>query len=561
MGDVRRFADASNRLFDILLFEAQPSVILDSLAQILGETLGVERSMIYDVSFTNDTADGLTEWLDPASPTVTPTKATYPLDVFRDSANHLFATHASLESHADARNPVLVSDRSAKLLHEDMKIESLLWVPFSFRDDGFYLLAFNAVGKRHAWSEDELAFVRSATRHVGMALLKIALLRERAAAEERLLAAQKLDSLGVLAGGIAHDFNNLMVGVIGNAQLVTRQLPADSALQPLLDAILYAGERAAKLAGQLLAYAGKSEAEVTRVDLHSVVEATVDLVRASMSDVDFALSIACDPTPIECNLAQVEQVVLNLLINAAEALVDRDQPIRVQVTEVHLDEAEASRYAPIRPAPGRYVALEIVDRGCGMPPEVQARMFEPFYTTKFTGRGLGLSAVLGIVKQHGGAVRITSLPDVGTTFVIVWPAAARAVAPAVPADPPRDVGEGHTILLVDDEPLVGNAIQAILQQRGFGCVLTDGGRAGIARFEERPDDFDLALVDLTMPGVGGRAVLRRLRELRPQLPVVLMSGYTEHDVRAELDERTAFIKKPFLSEELYAVICAVLPGR
>ena len=563
-GDVEtgRAAEASAQLFDILLQEDNPEAIFDSLARIVGETLEVDRSLIYDVSFIRDQAIPLTEWLNPKRPEITPTKAVYPLALFRTAAKVAFERRDVLESHVDRPHPAMVADRSATLLHGQMQIQSLLWYPFMFRADGFWLLVFNHVGARHVWQPAELEFMRAATRHVSMALLKIDLIRERARAEVTMFEAQKLESLGLLAGGVAHDFNNLMVGVVSNAELLARRLPPDPSLARLVEGILHAGQRAANLAGQLLAYAGKGQPGVTRVHLAEVVESTIKLVRPSIPNVPIQISVE-DAPPIECNTAQLEQVVMNLIVNAAEACPVQGGRIDVRISTSFVDGVTAPVATLLPPAPGRYVLLAVADNGVGMDAATMKRIFNPFFTTKRTGRGLGLSAVLGIIKHHGGAIGITSTPGAGTTFTVFWPASEGpvTVAPTV-REATTSEGLGRTVLCIDDDPDVAAAVAGLLVDAGYTCHLELGGAAGLARFAARPDELDLAVVDVTMPGLGGREVLRELRRIRPDLPVILMSGFTADPSIDDLtDDLTRFIHKPFRGDALLAAARAVLTAR
>lgn len=555
-----RMGDATVRLFDILLQEDDTGAILDSLARIAGETLGVDRSLIYDVSFARDHAEGLTEWLDPTKPEVAPTKATYPLAAFRTAARLAYDTQAPVESHREQPHPALVTDGSAALLHEAMRIESLLWYPFAFRDDGFYLLAFNHVRAAHRWQPEELEFMCSVTRHVSMALLKIDLIRRRRAAEEALFQAQKLESLGVLAGGVAHDFNNLMVGVVSNAQLLARRLSADSPLQPLVQAIHHAGRRASALAGQMLAYSGQGQPRISRVDLGEIVRATLEFVRSAVPDVPIELAVDGRVSPIDCTVAQVEQVVMNLVVNAAEASKQSTEGVRVRVHDALLEPADIAAFSiPAPVEPGAYVVLEVCDAGIGMDEDTVQRIFDPFFSTKRAGRGLGLSAVLGIVRHHGGALSVESQPGRGSTFRVIWPAATGA-SPAAHRVESRaaERGAGQLVLCIDDDRIVTDAVRGILEDAGYRCAVALGGQEGLARSGALASEVACVVLDVTMPPPSGVEVLSTLRATRPGLPVVLMSGYTDTPIGSLLDERTRFVRKPFAVDELLHAIASVL---
>jgi signal transduction histidine kinase/CheY-like chemotaxis protein len=554
-----RLGDASARLFDILLQEDDAAAILDSLTRIAGETLGVDRSMIYDVSFTHDHAEGLTEWLDPSG-VATATKATYPLALFRSAAELLRDEHAPIESHRHAPHPALVADRSDTLLHDTMQVASLLWFPFAYRADGYYLLAFNHVRAPHRWEPSELEFMATLTRHVSMALVKIELIRKRRAVEEALFQAQKLESLGVLAGGVAHDFNNLMVGVISNAELLIRRLLSEPELRGIAQAILHAGQRASALADQLLAYSGRGEPGPSRVALAEVVASTLALVEAAASDVRIELVVDGEPGVVDCNRAQLEQVVLNLAVNAAEATRARGGTVRVQIMGVELDARDAAAFPlPAPPSPGAYVVLEVQDPGEGMDAATIQRIFDPFFSTKRAGRGLGLSAVLGIVKHHQGALAVQSTPGQGSTFRVAWPVAAGAGPAGEPRAPARSPSPtGHLVMCIDDDPIVLDAVRAVLEDGGYRGVTARNGADGLALLDTHGREIACVLLDLTMPPPSGLEVLAALRGLRPELPVLLMSGYTEAALAPLLGERTRFLRKPFAGDGLLEAIATLI---
>ena len=558
----KRYSEGSIRLFDVLLLEDSSQRIFDALARIVGETLGCDRSLIYDVSFSNGHAEALPEWIDPSRPHITATKAVYPLAAFNLSSLLLRETREPLISHADAPHPTLVADGAAPLLHGGMKIQSLVWYPFLFREDGFFILAFNHVDRRHDWQDGEIEFMRTATRHVSMALVKVALIEQRARTEQAMFAAQKLESLGVLAGGVAHDFNNLMVGVVANAELVASKLPTDSSLRERVLAIQQAGERAAALASQLLAYAGKGSTELSLIEPRAALQAAAALVHASFPRIPIDVSGEC-PVPIECNRAQLDQVLMNLLVNAAEAMSDRAGAIRASCDVVDVD-AEDAAAAGVEGA-GRMVRFQIADDGPGMAPATIERIFDPFFTTKFAGRGLGLSAVQGIVRRHRGAIGVESAEGKGTTFTVLWPVApAESIAAAQHATRKTTrTTSGKRVLAIDDEPLVLSAIRAILDDADCEVTTATGGTAGLAAWADGGADcYDVVLLDLTMPAPSGLDVLRTVRRDRPRMPIVVMSGYTEDpEVVRLLDDRTRFLRKPFTVEGLVDALSAVVVQR
>lgn len=669
----------------------EPAVILEAMARIAGETLEVDHALIYDAALTTRSVVGLCEWLNPAVPALTPTLASFPLEAFASSADRILRTRLWLESHVDDVSADLVRDGADRMLHGDMAIKSLLWYPFAFREDGFYILVFNQVGRRRSWMRWEIDFLAVVAGYVSLALMKIRLLGERARAlaessaseqryrdlvdctpsmffavdrggitlsasrfahdhlgwddlalvgepvrtifhpddrdaadrqlagafarpgavlrwelrkvrrdgsiiwvreaarvvdssaggavafivcedvteqrraEEAMFQAQKLESLGVLAGGIAHDFNNLLVGIVGNAELARRALPPAAPVRGLVDQISVAGRRAGDLAARLLAYAGKGRVDVKRLALHDVVREAGELVTVSKrKDVPIVFELPGESPVVEVDAAQLRQVVMNLVINAIEAIGPAPGTVRVAVDTVAIDPAPAdSRVGAFSPAPGSYARLRVRDTGAGMDAETRARLFDPFFSTKGTGRGLGLAAVAGIVRAHHGAVHVTSEPGAGATFEILlprWSGAAEADRPVAGALPRGS----WTVLLVDDDPAVRSVTAAMLVELGATPVVAADTASAIRALAQSPESIACVVLDLTMPSAGGDVALRELRRIRPDLPVVLMSGYDELEAAEAMrgSAPTRFLQKPFTPDELAAKLAQVLaaPG-
>ncbi len=339
--------------------------------------------------------------------------------------------------------------------------------------------------------------------------------------EEQLRETQKAESLGVLAGGLAHDFNNLLTGVMGNASLVMEELPEDHPVRDRLAEVLSASERAALLVRQMLAYAGKGRVVIGRLDLSAQVAEIVSLVRTSFPrNVRLDLRLARDLAPVEADPAQLQQVIMNLVINAAEAIGEAPGTVTV-CTLARETESE------------QQVVLEVRDTGCGIDEAGRARIFDPFYTTKFTGRGLGLSAVLGIIRAHRGYISVDSEPGQGSTFTIVLPAAPAGETTKV-KEPQMEIrGYGH-LLVVDDEQVVREMARFTLERCGYTVETAADGQAALELFAARPDQFDAVLLDLTMPVLDGegdagasacdpvrrsRGALQRLQRVRGAAPL------------------------------------------
>jgi len=395
----------------------------------------------------------------------------------------------------------------------------------------------------------------------------------KAAEEQRLLMeqqmrqTQKLESLGVLAGGIAHDFNNLLTIILGNASLALDELPAISSARDSLRAIEKTALRAAELCRQMLAYSGQGRFIIETVQLNELICEMAALFKSSLPNKALLnLNLANTLLPLRGDPSQIRQVVMNLVINASEALGDRGGVVMIStgVMKCCADDLEGS-YREERLTEGMYVWLEVADTGCGMDIETQQRVFEPFFTTKFTGRGLGLSAVLGIVRGHQGALQVTSAPGRGTTFKVLFPAAP----PQGPQAPPPTLAPSGgwqgmgTVLLVDDEDSVRTVGVRMLERIGFRTLVASDGREALELYSARQKEIVLVLLDLTMPYMDGEETLQRLQRLNPQVRVVMTSGYSEDEAvqRFTSQRQCGFLQKPYTLEALTQCLRAALRER
>ena len=392
---------------------------------------------------------------------------------------------------------------------------------------------------------------------------------ERRRLEARVRDAQKLESLGVLAGGIAHDFNNLLVGILGNAGLAHLEMPPDSPLRKYCDQIEKAALRARDLTNQLLAFAGKGKFQIGAANLSDLVRDTADLLRVSIPRrVTLDLHLAPDLSPILADATQIRQVVMNLLTNASEAVGDPPGTITLVTGSVHADRQYlAGAFVDEDLPEGDYVFLDVSDTGCGMDAETQAKIFDPFFSTKFSGRGLGLAAVLGIVRGHRGAIRVYSEPGHGTTVKVLFPAAVEQGThePAAPTEdaapgPAEDFRGSGTVLVIDDEPSVRDVARAILERAGFDVLVAASGREGLERFRAGADRIVAVLLDMTMPDLAGEEVFAELRSIRPDVPVILSSGYNEQDATRRFAPAglAGFIQKPYLPADLLSKVRVAL---
>jgi PAS domain S-box-containing protein len=362
------------------------------------------------------------------------------------------------------------------------------------------------------------------------------------ALERRMIDAQRAESLGVLAGGLAHDFNNLLVAILGNAELALRELPAGSPGRDLVDNIRHAGRRAAELTDQLLAFAGRGSVVTTDIAARPVVDELLRITGPTMPvGVDTRVDVASDLV-VRAASSQLRQAILNLITNARDALGGRGRGGHITIAAHAVDHSGAPHPDDVLPASkGRYVAFEVSDDGPGVAVDARRRIFEPFYTTRPGGHGLGLAAVLGIVRSHGGGLRVDEPPGGGARFTILWPAVAGATA-VVPAAIPA----ARTVLVIDDEVLVRDVVARMVDDLGYAAVTAADGAAALAIVDARP--VDAVLVDLGMPGMSGAEVVAALRARRPKLPVVLCSGY-DRDHRGPV-VADAYLPKPFELEAL-----------
>ncbi|MBA3854090.1 MAG: hypothetical protein C0503_06730 [Gemmatimonas sp.] len=396
-------------------------------------------------------------------------------------------------------------------------------------------------------------------------------LRAAEATEERnaaqLQEAQKLESLGLLAGGIAHDFNNLLVGVLGNASLAEESLPPNAAARELVAEIRDAATRAADLTRQLLAYAGKGRFLVEPVDISVLVGEMAALLRAAVSKRAVLKQELTPGLPgVQADATQLRQVVMNLITNASDALPEGAGHIVLRTRVVTPDARERESVVGGTPlAPGRYLIVEVEDDGIGMDRGTLDRIFDPFFTTKQSGHGLGLAATLGIVRSHHGAIAVQSAPGKGTTMRLYLPAMTSTARPS----PSPLVGavsalRGYgTILLADDEPAVRDVSRRALQRAGFEVVACGDGQEALEMFRSDPDRFSALVLDLTMPRLDGEGALLAIRELRPNIPAVLSSGYARQELRPAVAALSgvAFVQKPFTVAALTAAIFEVCPPK
>jgi len=380
---------------------------------------------------------------------------------------------------------------------------------------------------------------------------------ERLTLERQLLHAQKLESLGVLAGGIAHDFNNILTAIIGNAELAMMRLNPESPALENLTRIEKAAARAADLARQMLAYSGKGKFVVEHIDLNRLVQEMGHMLEVSISKkVVLRYNLTKSLPTVNVDATQIRQIIMNLVINASEAIGDTSGVIAITTGFLECNEAYLQEFWLTDPIPeGLYVSLEIADTGCGMDKGTLAKIFDPFFTTKFTGRGLGMAAVLGIVRGHKGAIKVYSEPAKGSSFKVLLPAGEKPTA-LFNGETANDAWRGCGVaLLVDDEETVRAIGGEMLRELGFEVITATDGRDAVAKYAAR-NDICLVILDLTMPHMDGEQCFRELRQMDPNVKVIMSSGFSEHEVIQKFAGKglAGFVQKPYKLSALQEAI-------
>ena len=378
---------------------------------------------------------------------------------------------------------------------------------------------------------------------------------ERVRLVEQMQRAQRLESLGVLAGGIAHDFNNLLTGVLASAGMLEESIRPDSRDRDALSRVVTGVQRAAELTRELLAYSGRGRLVVEPLDLVRLVHEMAQLLETAVSKkAAFVLDLEPEPVVVEGDATQLRQVVMNLITNASDALEGGSGAIEVRLRRRELAENEARELASDWDVtPGLYATFEVEDDGCGMDEETASRIFEPFFTTKFTGRGLGLAATQGIIRGHGGAIRLRTAPGRGTTATVLLPLTERALpAPPPPKDERPPLPPSAVVLVVDDEESIRQVAEIALRRAGLEVDAVADGHEAVEAVKRAPERYSAVLLDMTMPRMSGPETFRALREIRPDLPIVLSSGYAEEDTvrRFRGEDLAGFLQKPYRPQAL-----------
>jgi signal transduction histidine kinase len=404
---------------------------------------------------------------------------------------------------------------------------------------------------------------------------------ERLVIERQFLQAQKLESLGIMAGGIAHDFNNLLQAILGNIELAGMVLPLDAVAKKYITNAMVSGRQAAHLTNLMLTYVGKGFVDKQELNLNELIRENIDILKTTAtSAVSVELSLADKLPAITANETQIQQVVMNLITNAAESIEDQPGTIRLTTGVRNCDQSFlAGSLLDEKPVPGRYVCMKVSDNGCGMSEETLKRLFDPFFTTKFTGRGLGMSAVMGIMKSHCGALFVDSEPGRGTTFKALFPVsdsvltdtALERLPPNLPlekggteSNPEQFIAPENScsgvVLVVDDEKSVLKVCSKMVTLYGFTTITACDGIDAVTKFREHADEIVVVLMDLTMPNMDGITAMNEILGIRPDAKVIISSGFNREELKERFNVQlpSGFIRKPYNMSELEAELRRIM---
>lgn len=432
--------------------------------------------------------------------------------------------------HPDNRDKVAQRIKNAWLHNDNPLIEELL-----VRLDGsIVLVEMISVYICYEGKDSVLAIARD--------------ISDRRRMQDELVKVQKHESLGILAGGVAHDFNNILMAILGNADLALMRIDKESPVVENLRKIEHAAERAADLAKQMLAYSGKGQFVIEDIYLNPLLEEMLHMLEVSISKkAVLRLNLHQNLPTIEADSTQIRQIIMNLVINASEAIGDKDGVISITTDCMECDRKYLNNvWLNENIAEGLYVSIEIADTGCGMDKETKTKIFDPFFTTKFTGRGLGMAAVLGIIRGHNGAINVYSEPDKGTTIKILFPASSRPAEQFSTASFQDDRRGSGTVLFVDDEETVRGIGSEMLKELGYTVVTANDGIEAVAILNNR-DDISVVILDLTMPHMDGEQCFQELKKIRSDVKVIMSSGFSEHEVTKKFVGKglAGFIQKPY----------------
>ncbi len=475
----------------------------------------------------------------------------------------LFFDHLKTNRALVSRNPQLDSrfDEFPRAYFRERRIRSSISVALRRFGRVVGMISVSETEQERDWQEDEVDFVLDLAQQVVRLLEQDDARKAKGkqeAFERKMLQAQKIESLGLMAGGVAHDFNNFLLAILGNADLLAEMVPPNSRQQNLVQEVIAASQRATELCQQMLAFSGRHSMQRVSFQLNELVREMRQLLQVTLAK-GASLQLECQENLPKMNgdPTQVRQVLMNLILNASESLVEGEGQVTVR-TRLQRRSPDLHGRGLEVPIEGQYLCLEVQDSGVGMTPFTMDKLFDPFFSTKFAGRGLGLASVMGIVRAHQGGIHVESTLGKGSCFQVFFPimeeplqeAAETPQSPRLSGDA-QWRGEGK-VLLVDDDSVVLNLCQEMLKRLGFDVLCAADGQQALDIFREQGENLVLVLLDLTMPGLSGEEVFRRMREQHAEIPMVLSSGYSAQDIAQQIgpEPHLSFLQKPYVLEQL-----------
>lgn len=533
---------------------------VDDALRALGEFAAVDRAYVFRFRSDGVAMDNTHEWCAEGIPPAIDMLQNCPLDAFPWWMKHLRAMEVVNVPDVSALPPD--ADVERHILGEQ-GVLSVLAIPLVFEGALVGFMGFDSVAHARTWPSSDVTLLRIASEIIVSSLERKRAEQSRRVLEAQLAQARSLESIARLAGGVAHDFNNLLAIILNYASLLRREL-TDPRQHEKISELFDAAQRAADLTRQLLLTGRRDVVEPMLLDLSEVVRSLDALVReAAGDDVDVRLDLSADIGLVRIGLPQLEQVVLNLVVNARDALPSGGTVV-IATSEVMVDEAHAARFIAVKP--GSFLRLRVTDNGIGMAPEVASRAFEPFFSTKEKkGTGLGLSTVYGIVEQARGHIALVSEPGKGTTVDVYLP----VVREGVPADirpAPKDeapLGHGETVLVVEDSPAVRRLVCDMLEANGYTTLSAPAGQGALDTLNKEAERVDLLLTDVILPQMSGRDLAARAREQFGIERVLFMSGYDDEVIvhQGFLEPKTQLLQKPFLEADLLRAVRRALDAR
>ncbi len=545
------YARILQRMAETIASTDEPREMLDALVRTIGQGLALDRCLIFDINHRRAVASCVCEYLNPHNPSAFSILRDYPLSIFPQSDALLVAKRCMIVSHADEPGPTLAAEGSVALVHVELRVRSLIWLPFGYSANGYYLLVINQIDRRRDWTADEVSFIHSAATHASLAIQKRRILDERLVAEERLRQSQKMEAIGRLAGGIAHDFNNLLTAIIGYAELLRARITQDG-VGTYVDGILQVADRASVITHKLLSFSRRQVVSAKVLDINALVSQLEELLRRLIGEnIQLEVTLAEDAGCVRADPGQIELALVNLAVNGRDAMPEGGV-LTIATARVRLEQPLCGE---IGLQPGEYARITVKDGGVGMDRDTIKHLFEPFFTTKELGKGtgLGLSSVYGIVSTAHGGIHIDSAPGRGSDFSIYLPREA-ATERAHPSHggAAEAAGGSEIVLLVEDDAILRELIGDALSGRGYRVLTASNGVEAmrIAGLETR---IDLLLTDVVMPRMNGTVVARGLLRLHPGARLLFISGFPADAFRDAQDlARSPVLAKPFSLDQLLA---------